>query len=371
MDTSPFDIRRAGNRPTEQDMLESLGQGLAYPPAALRALPAPPDALKARADALVEVTCNNRTGRFAVEVKASSTPRVVEQAAWQAKAASAGSTRPMVMAPYLSEKALLRLRESEVSGIDLSGNCVILGSSFTVWRSGAPNRCPESRPIMNPFSGDSSIIARSFLLRPEYETLGALREFALSRLMLSQGPDAASLTPGTASKVVRTLEEELICARRDGAIRLSNPRELLDRLRKDYKAPAGPRLSGRTPLEPEQVWRSLAEAAGPGGLRCAATGTASAGRYGVLSSTEPLALYVSSLSAAASLLQVTETRAFPNITLVEARKNLFYFDTRPRGDAVWASPIQTWLELAQAGPREQEGARALEQPIVEGRAAEL
>ena len=278
---------------------------------------------------------------------------------------------PREMVPFQGEKARLRLRESDVSGINLSENCVSLGSSCTVWRSGAPIRCPESRPIMTPFSGDSTIIASSFLLRPEYETLGALREFALSRLMLSQGPDAASLTPGTASKVVRTLEEELICARRDGAIRLSNPRELLDRLRKDYKAPAGPRLTGRTPLEPEQVWRSLAEAAGPGGLRCAATGTASAGRYGVLSSTEPLALYVSSLSAAASLLQVTETRAFPNITLVEARKNLFYFDTRPRGGAVWASPIQTWLELAQAGPREQEGARALEQPILEGRAAEL
>ena len=49
MDTSPFDIRRAGNRPTEQDMLESLQQGLAYPPAALRVLPAPPDAVNARA----------------------------------------------------------------------------------------------------------------------------------------------------------------------------------------------------------------------------------------------------------------------------------------------------------------------------------
>jgi hypothetical protein len=50
---------------------------------------------------------------------------------------------------------------------------------------------------------------------------------------------------------------------------------------------------------------------------------------------------------------------------VETTRNLVYFDLRADGNALWASPIQTWLELTHGGPREREAAEGLERRLIE------
>ena len=103
------------------------------------------------------------------------------------------------------------------------------------------------------------------------------------------------------------------------------------------------------------------------GIRFSATGEGSAGAYGLLSSGEKLSLYVPNLSAATKTLGVNETRVFPNIQLIETRGETEYFDTRVSEGGIWASPVQTWLELSSAGPREQEAAREIEKMLLESR----
>ena len=362
MNTFPNEKTRQNRKPSAVDMVTFLQQNPAYPPAQLvvNTLNARQDGKEC--DALLDVRWSGCSQGYTLEIKTVSAPAALEQAAWQVSAyARVFGLNPMVMAPYLSEEALLSLQEKQISGIDLCGNCVILAPSFTIWRSGAPNQYRESRPIRNPYSGDSSIIVRCFLLQRQFATLGQLRQFALTRTSLVGDAPDTLLNIGTVSKVVGTLEDELVLSRSAAGIQLLDPRGLLDRLKKGYKTPSGPRrISGKTPLSTDDLWSRLAEARTSGGLRSAATGLASAGQYGVLSTTAPLALYVDDLSAATTLLEVEEARAFANIQLVEARKNLPFFDTRLVGNAVWASPIQTWLELAQSGPREQQAALVIE-----------
>ncbi len=324
-----------------------------------------------RYDAEVELTWRVKALRYAVEVESSSQPMIVERAMLQVRQAVRDSgLNPMVFVPYLSEEALLRLNDAEVSGIDRCGNCVLLGPSMAIWRSGAANRFRESRPIRNPYSGDSSIITRCLLLRRRFGSLDELRRFALSMLPLDRLGNENLLQIGTVSKVVRALQEELITTRDPDGIHLTDPRRLLDRLREQYRPASGTRVLGKTPFNEEDTWPRLADARSEAG-RFAATGMASASRYGALVGVERLSFYVDDLRAAIQALDVSEGRAFANIELIEARNNLPFFDCRSDGNAIWASPIQTWLELAQGGPREREAAQNLDRLLLEGRTGEL
>ena len=364
---------------SQKTMLDYLREGASYPPARLRLAsvqsastcrqtgPAPCGGY----DAEVELTWRDKALRYAVEVESSSQPTIVERAMLQVRQAVRDSgLNPMVFVPYLSEEALLRLNDAEVSGIDRCGNCVLLGPSMAIWRSGAANRFRESRPIRNPYSGDSSIITRCLLLRRRFGSLDELRRFALSMLPLDRLGNENLLQIGTVSKVVRALQEELITTRDPDGIQLTDPRRLLDRLREQYRPASGTRVLGKTPFNEEDTWPRLADATSEAG-RFAATGMASASRYGALVGVERLSFYVDDLRAAIHALDVSEVRAFANIELIEARNNLPFFDCRSDGNAIWASPIQTWLELAQGGPREREAAQSLDRLLLEARTGEL
>lgn len=341
-----------------------LLEGLTFGPACVFAKELEPRGSKL--DARANVRWEGRgEERFGVEMKSTSVLGTVEGAAAQIlRNARDAGLRPMVFVPYLGEEALLRLSAQGVSGIDLCGNAVILAGSFSLWRSGAPNRYVDSRPVRNPYRGDNSVFARSFLLNPEFTTLSALRDFAQARVQPARETGGSVLLLGTASKTVQALEADMIVVRDADGIRLADRPRLLANLRTLYRRKPGPTLLGKCPLSRNEVWQRLEQARRSNGLRSTATGAASAAHYGVLSGVERLSVYVDNLPRAAELLQVREGRAFADIELIEERKTLLFFDNRRGGDGqVWSSPVQTWVELAQAGPREQEAARSLEERL--------
>ena len=71
------------------------------------------------------------------------------------------------------------------------------------------------------------------------------------------------------------------------------------------------------------------------------------------------------------MLEVKDSRVFPNVELIEKESDSSYFDARSEGAIRWSSPIQTWLELSLAGPREREAAQALEAALARGEAESL
>lgn len=332
-----------------------------------------------RADGVLEVTCRGREQRYVIECKNRSTPQTIQAAMAQARRYAAEfGLRPLVFVPYLSNDALSSLEKEEVSGVDLSGNGVILAPDFTIWRSGEPNRYPEAMTVRNLYRGASTLFVRCLLLRPEFESLTELREYALSRLDQdgARSDGGARLTKGTASKVMQQLEEEML-VRRDGrTLRVADAERLMEGLRTNYRPPDGVRLAGQTTLPPEEIWRRLSERRtsstdSPRTWRYAATGLGSATRYRVLSGPDKLSLYVSDLDRAADLVELRATRVFPNVELIEDRGDASYFDGRRDGAQVWASPVQTWLELATGGPRERDAAETLASALAQSRGEQL
>lgn len=347
-------------KPSEESMLELLQTPFELAPAQLRLITRLPGTRDMGIDALVEVAWGTFRETFAVQVKTVSQPGVLRRAADQvARVSESMQATPMVFVPYLSEDSLRELESQNVSGIDLGGNAVILGSAFRVWRSGEPNRFRESRTLQNPYRGDSSVFTRCFLLKPRFESLTGLREFALARSQPDQGIQVKPLQLGTASKVVQALADDLVIARDKDVIFLLDAKRLLANLERRYQRLDTHSLIGKTPLNKDEVWMRLGEWQRETKGRFVATGIGSASKYGVLFGDDLVRIYVDDLRSASGALQVVESKVFPNIELIEERKGFVYFDAQREGEAQWASPIQTWLELVQAGPREQEAAASL------------
>ena len=144
---------------------------------------------------------------FLVEVKAASTPQIVQNAIHQIKFIHRKNNdpemHPMIVVPYLSEERLKDLEEAQVSGIDLCGNGIVnIPGRLSIFRTGNENRYPESRPVSNPFQGKTAMVARAFISelsfhsgKTEFDTLGALQQTIIdggAAISLSQGSKAVS-----------------------------------------------------------------------------------------------------------------------------------------------------------------------------------
>lgn len=317
-------------------------------------------------DGILSAKWGGKEALFVFEYKGASTPRVQEAALAQVRLYSdLLGLPPVIIVPYLSEEALHELDRNETGGVDLCGNGLLIAENFRYWRSGQPNRYKDTRPIRNPFHGDSSIFARCFLLRDNFSSLAELGQFAQERAFSAYPAfRSKALTQGTASKVIQTLVNELAVRKVGGGLELQDRKRLLMLLRKGYRRTEPPKVIGASLLSPEKVWEILKDERHYGALRAVATGLSSAGHYKALSGVGRLGLYVSDLNAATTSLQIRAGKAFANIELYEDRKNAVYFDAREEGDRLWASPIQTWMELITGGPREQEAAEEIERMLL-------
>lgn len=317
-----------------------------------------------RTDAIVEVDWEGNSYQFVVEIKPQASPKVIDQAITQVKSyisqvsgkGKASHYYPMLIAPYLSEDRLEKLAAEKISGLDLSGNgVVIVPGKIFVYRSGAKNKFPSNAPIKNVFRGISSIVPRVFLAKPEYSSVNEVLQEITAR--------SGTITIATVSKVLKTLEEELLILRSD-AIRLLDGKGLLKKLRENYRRPAREQSVLGKVAEPEKVGARLTEFAEQRGILCAIDDPR---RYAVMASSNPVAkLYAEDIDSLLSEIEFTETDRFANLELIESRESAIYFDRRrePGERVFYTSPVQSYLELAMGGKREQETAAQIAEGIL-------
>ncbi len=310
-------------------------------------------------DALLLVRWDGQECLFACARKSRNTPKTIETAIAEASRYSRLlRLRPLIVVPYLSEENLQRLDREQVSGLDQCGNGLVLTPDFRIYRSGQPNRFRDSAPIRNIYRGASSLVVRSLLMEGAFESLTALRDYTAERI------PSGKLSLGTVSKVAKALEEDRLLIRNEEGIRLADRRGALEKLLSNARSKRAVTLQGRTEMGLEEVGARLGAASQGGDIGpYTVTGLSSAGWYGVLSAAGPMSVYVGDVAAARELLEVRETRVFPTIELVEDRSDVVPFDRRVDGTLAWASPVQTWIELMKAGPREREAAAALESSL--------
>lgn len=300
-------------------------------------------------DATLRASWEGAEYRFVAEFNSRSTPKVVTQAIAQARAfADRLDARPLVVVPYLSPERLRELERAGVSGIDLSGNAlVVVSGKLLVLRTGAANKFRESYPIREVYRGNTSLVARALLLRPQAESLTDLDRFIRER--------RGRITLTTISKALRRLEDDVLIERRGGWARLLQPEPLLDKLAGAYRPPkVRRRVVGSISLDRAALAARFTTVP----ARTVLTGQSSTDRYAVMGREERVCFYTDSSVALLGTLggEFTEGERFANLELIETDDQTAYFDMRRRGDLPFASPIQTYLELASGEKRERETA---------------
>jgi len=131
---------------------------------------------------------------------------------------------PMIVAPYIGSKQAKILADKGISWIDLSGNMYVrVSNRVYIERTGKPNRFPDTAPIKKIFQGTSSLVSRALLLKPEsFSTLYEMVDFINNR--------NAKITSSTVSKVLKSLEEDLLINKGESRISVVYPEKLLERL---------------------------------------------------------------------------------------------------------------------------------------------
>ena len=304
----------------------------------------------AAAALFVSVAWASERYEFAAEAKTRSTPRVIQDAVHQSRRWALETGRlPMVVVPYLAEQRLDFLAEEGVSGLDLCGNGLItVPGRVLLRRSGQPNSYPESRPSRFAYRGATSLVPRVFLRRPEFLAVGRI----LQEITAAGGSVALS----TVSKALTKMADDVIIDRTDGRITLMQPDKLLDALANDFVPPKADRtVQLSTPVSLQEIFQRAGQpSTSLRPLRAVLSGSSSQDRYaGGLRADVPL-MYTSDLDALKLSMGDAwkPTDRFANLTIIETPDLTPFFDASTgEGGIIFASPVQTYLELTASGDK--------------------
>jgi hypothetical protein len=356
--------------PTTKEMLDLLRRGrVELPPLSLHLIEAKPrvGAVR-RSDALLEASWRGKKARFLVECKALSTPKAFQTGVNQLKAAPLPrGGLPMLFLPFLSESRLQELEREGISGVDLCGNGVVtVPGAFSVFRTGGKNRFLSSAPIKNIYKRNSSLVARVFLLRSSFtavQEIGA--EINRLNLLASRwGKKPMSLS--TVSKALKTLEEDLIISRNE-TIRLVQPDKLLEALERNFSLPPiREKVRLKVAAEGDALLDTLADLSRELESPLVATGLSSVSQYAAMQRGGALSVYCPRLEGLLERLGGSQVDRFPNLEILETEDETVYFDARPAGRFLWASPIQAFLELMAGDKRDRETAGQVRSLILDG-----
>lgn len=347
---------------SERQILDMLEDGdLKFPPLQIALLEKEVQGERRACDALLEVSWEDQSFRFAAEIKRYSSEKSVADALLQARcAADELSALPMVITPWLSEDQLERLQAEAISGIDLSGNGVlVVPGKLLIAKSGKPNAYPDTREVKNVYEGTSSLVGRVFLARPVFSSVNEIVEEIQDR--------SGSITQPTVSKALKQLEADLTIWRGKEGIKLLQGDKLLDRLTRDWKAPERlETITGKLNAPIEKLGQLISTAAKKAGAEIVMSGSSSVEAYGTMAREELFEIYcdvnpakiVETLGKKADL-----SSRFPNFRIIRTDSPIVHFDKRLKSRVPIASPVQCYLELMQGDKREKETALQVKKVI--------
>jgi DNA-binding transcriptional ArsR family regulator len=182
-------------------------------------LVAQPEAKQGRFDAKFDLQFGGTKVEVYAEVKSACTPKQVGQIApWlsQMKAMKKGTAFALVC-PALSPRSQKLCFERNVDFIDLAGNVFInIPGKLLLERVGMePREQTSPSYYRNPFSGKSSRILRVLLQKPRAWTLSEIAEELAKETRRAECAGVSfEVSFSQASRVLRSLEEELLVRRR-------------------------------------------------------------------------------------------------------------------------------------------------------------
>ncbi|WP_412030572.1 hypothetical protein [Deinococcus yunweiensis] len=267
-------------------------------------------------------------------------------------------SRPLVILPYLTGQQLHRLAQTDVSGLDLAGNCCLHFTHDRLIITGRPVRHQREYTLKNPYRGISSLVCRMLLVQPQFRTGLELKAAIEQR--------GGKISQPLISRVVKELTSQALVGSDSAGhrITLQEPGVLLERLAEHWKDEPHVLWRGRVPTDflPQAAQHLFASAAQPVVL----TGLSSIGAVSSLTTDGSLSLYVDRVANLPELAGATKTGRFPNLTLYQAPGDEVFFDVRPDDAGILhASPIQIYLEARRGDSRLHQAAEEVKRRILD------
>jgi len=297
---------------------------------------------------------------FAVEVLNTSTAgQVVARAERATKAARTihGRALPMVAVPFMGDAGKQACERAGVSWFDFSGNARIIAPGIRVIVDGRPNRFRSRGRPASAFAPKSSRVARYLLMRAGEAVIQ--REIAR----------ATGVSEGFVSRIVGRLEEERYIEReQDGALRVKDPRLLLEAWREQY------RFFKHTVIQGHVVARSgdaLARLVGDElkarSLEHAATGLAAAWQLTRFATFRIATFYLDAEpdSALREELGFREDERGANLWLVVPNDAGVLQGAQEREGLRCVHPVQAYLDLKEHPERASEAAERLRAELLD------
>jgi len=273
---------------------------------------------------------------------------------------------PAIVAPYIGRKQAEILKGQRVSWIDLCGNMKVqIPGEIYIERTGSSNKFPDTAPIKKIFQGTSSLVSRVLLLKSE----GFGSQYELVDFINSRN---ANITAGTVSRVLKSLEEDLLVRRTESLISVIDRAKLLDRLTDGY-VNSRMRKEIRTYKfavdEVKNVFYTFFERQ----VDSVACGFYAAQLKG-LATTEQITIFVKDIEKAKKamrfeMIYVTPDSEFGQLSLIETKDLCLWFNSTKAQPFVLSivDDVELYLEMMADTPRGPKIARLLKPRILEGK----
>jgi hypothetical protein len=320
-----------------------------------------------RIDAIIEfIIQNGPSFKAAAEILSTSTPKAISQKINVFrnfdKELKYQNLVPMILAPYISKKESRLLIDENISWIDLSGNmCIKVPPGIYIERTGKPNKFPDTSPIKKIYEGTSSLVCRALLLNPKgFTSLYEIVDFINQR--------NGSITTGTVSKVLKSLEEELIVSKSESIIALKKPEVLLDNLTEGYLNYSKRKTDRKYKYDIEKT-NDLEALFEDFQIEYAYCGFYAAKRKS-LGITDKISIFIKSIQEVKKAFKRNSIMATPDeeygqVTFIEAKNPCVWFNIQEEPFNNIVDDLELYLEMVNDKPRGPKIAKQLKERILE------
>lgn len=299
-------------------------------------------------DAGVDVLVDAGGRRWAMQVKSSSSPGVVADAASRLAALDHNDVLTALVVPYMTAAGAKAADERRLNWIDLSGNAHLRDDQLHVWVQGRPNEFVGRGRPSSAFAPKSSRVARVLLLDPERWW----RQKELS--------ERTDLDAGRVSRVVRRLDDEQLLER-DGPLLRPRDRELLlDAWADEYRFDRHDIITGHLSGNGVELARDLDARLHAAEIEHAFTGLPAAWALDQFARFRLASVYVvGDPRDAADVLQLRRNERGANVQLIGPDDRGVFDGAREADGLRCVSPVQVYLDLAHLPERAAEAAQQL------------
>lgn len=286
--------------------------------------------------------------RWVFQVKASSQPGRLADAARRMRDLRSDDTIPVLVVPYMTPAGARAVEEVGLGWIDLAGNARIRSDDLYVRVEGRPNLFRSRGRPSSPFAPKSARVTRVLLEDPG-------RWWRQKELAAATGLD-----DGSVSRIVRRLDEELLLERRERKLRPRDPDRLLDAWAQDYRFTHHDILTGHISGSGIELARDLAQRLGALDVRHAFTGLPAAWAIDHFARFRLTTVYVEGDPRdAAKRLELRQGSGGANVQLVGPDDLGVFIGEHPHDGLNCVSPPQVYLDLLHLPERAPEAAEHL------------